>query len=87
MMKLRPGADNPFRPVPYLFLVVASCCLALRIWNALNHRPYDHQIHYEPSHLRFDSLLFGVFLSYLHSFHGEVLRKIMSPPWRFPVSR
>jgi peptidoglycan/LPS O-acetylase OafA/YrhL len=86
MMKLRPGADNPFRPVPYVFLAVASCCLALRIWNGAHYRAFDHHTHYEPSHLRFDSLLFGVFLSYLHNFRSHVLSRIMSPPWRLPVS-
>jgi peptidoglycan/LPS O-acetylase OafA/YrhL len=72
--------------VPYVFLIVASCCLALRIWNSVAYRPYDHHVHYEPSHLRFDSLLFGVLLSYLHNFRGHVLSKLMSPPWRLPVS-
>jgi peptidoglycan/LPS O-acetylase OafA/YrhL len=86
MMKIRPDSDNPFRPVPYVFLVVATCCLALRIWNGVSYRPYNHHVHFEPSHLRFDSLLFGVLLSYLHNFRGDVLRKVMSPPWRLPIS-
>jgi peptidoglycan/LPS O-acetylase OafA/YrhL len=86
MMKMNPDSDNPFRPVPYVFLIVASCCLALRIWSSVAYRPYDHHLHYEPSHLRFDSLLFGVLLSYLHNFRGHVLSKLMSPPWRLPVS-
>jgi peptidoglycan/LPS O-acetylase OafA/YrhL len=86
MMKIHPDSANPFRSVPYIFLVVASCCLALRIWNGFAYRPYDHHLHYEPSHLRFDSLLFGVLLSYLHNFHSHLLSKLMSPPWRLPVS-
>src|ERR1700680_1202227 len=72
MLKLRPGSNDPFRAVPHVFLVVASCCLALRIWNAAYHPAFDHRLHYEPSHLRFDSLLFGVFLSYLHNFRGHL---------------
>ena len=86
MLKLRPGSDDPFRAVPYVFLVVASCCLALRIWNGAYYPAFDHRLHYEPSHLRLDSLLFGVLLSYLHNFRGHLLRRIMSPPWRRPVS-
>ena len=36
--------------------------------------------------LRCDSLFFGVLLGYLHNFRPQILRKLMSRPWRFPVS-
>jgi peptidoglycan/LPS O-acetylase OafA/YrhL len=36
--------------------------------------------------LRCDSLFFGVFLGYLHNFRPEILSRLMSRPWRFPVS-
>jgi peptidoglycan/LPS O-acetylase OafA/YrhL len=86
MMKRRKGSDDPFRAIPYLYLGIAVVCLALRICNALQHPHYAHRVHYEPSHLRFDSLFFGVFLSYLHNFRPEILQRAMSNPWRFPVS-
>jgi peptidoglycan/LPS O-acetylase OafA/YrhL len=36
--------------------------------------------------LRFDSLFFGVLLGYLHNFRPQILTKLMTDPWRFPVS-
>jgi peptidoglycan/LPS O-acetylase OafA/YrhL len=36
--------------------------------------------------LRFDSLFCGVLLGYLHNFRPQILTKLMSDPWRFPVS-
>jgi peptidoglycan/LPS O-acetylase OafA/YrhL len=86
IMKCRKGSEDVFRPIPYLFAVLAVACLALRVYNAAEHPNFDHKVHYEPSHLRFDSLFFGVFLSYLHNFRSEILRKAMNKPWRFPIS-
>jgi len=86
IMKCRKGSDDPFRVIPYLFSGLAVACLALRICSALQHSNYTHRVHYQLSHLRFDSLFFGVFLSYAHNFRPEILRTIMSKPWRFPIS-
>lgn len=86
IMKCRKGSEDVFRAIPYLFIALAVACLALRIYNAAQHPYYDHKVHYEPSHLRFDSLFFGVFLSYLHNFRPAILRRAMSKPWRFPIS-
>jgi len=86
LMKYRKGSENVFRAIPYLFIALAVACLALRIYNAAQHPLFDHKVHYEPSHLRFDSLFFGVFLSYLHNFRPAFLRRVMSKPWRFPIS-
>jgi len=36
--------------------------------------------------LRCDSLFFGVLLGYLHNWRPQILSKLMSRPWRFPVS-
>jgi peptidoglycan/LPS O-acetylase OafA/YrhL len=85
-MRRHKGADDPFRPIPYLFLGLAVTCLSARIGNALQHSSFAHRVHYEPSHLRFDSLFFGVFISYLHNFRPEFLRRAMSNPWRFPIA-
>jgi peptidoglycan/LPS O-acetylase OafA/YrhL len=86
MMRRNTGAENPFRAIPYVFLGVAIGCLTLRIVNSMQHPVFDHRIHYQPSHLRVDSLFFGVFLSYLHNFCPQILKKLMSDPWRFPIS-
>ena len=86
MMRRNPGSANPFRPVLYVFGGVAVICLGLRVWNAAAFPAYDHRLHYEPSHLRIDSLLFGVLLSYLHNFHSAFLTKMMGAPWRMPLT-
>lgn len=65
--------DDPFRVLVLLCGCLGGAILALRIWNAcLN--PYTHQTHLFPTHLRIDSLLFGVLLSYCHHFHHDTLR-------------
>ncbi len=86
LMKRRVGSVDPFRPIPAIFLGVAIVCLTLRILNAQHYPDYSHRVHYEPSHLRFDTLFFGVFLSYLHNFRPEILQTLMSNPWRLPIS-
>jgi peptidoglycan/LPS O-acetylase OafA/YrhL len=63
-------ADRPFRWIPALFVVSAVTLLGLRIFNAMN-ADYTQETHLYPTHLRFDSLLFGVLLSYLHQFHAS----------------
>lgn len=74
-----------FAWIPWIFAALASTCLALRIHAALS-QPFDHHLHFQPSHLRFDALFTGVFLSYLHNFHAEGLRRFMEEPWRMPVA-
>lgn len=86
LMKRRAGSNDPFRAIPYIFATVALACLTMRIVNSIQHPIYTHRVHTEPSHLRADTLLFGVFLSYLHNFRPDILKKAMSDPWRFPIS-
>src|SRR6202049_1344431 len=86
MMKARKGQANPFRWIPSVFLVLAIFCLAMRMWNATQYLGYNHHVQYEPSHVRFDSLFFGVLLSYLHNFFPQVLRRMMEYPWRTPIA-
>ncbi len=52
------------------FLVVALLCLSFRIITHI-YLPFDNNTHIYPTHLRIDSLLFGVFLSYYYSFHRD----------------
>ncbi|HLX44588.1 MAG TPA: acyltransferase [Bryobacteraceae bacterium] len=86
MLKRRPGSSDPFRAIPYVFLGIGVACLALRIVNSMRYPLYSHPIHYEPSHLRFDTLFFGVFLAYLHNFHTGILQRLMTYPFRFPIA-
>lgn len=57
------------------FVVAASifgACLLLRIYTNLNF-PYNHRTHLFPTHLRIDSLFFGVLLSYVYHFNPLLL--------------
>lgn len=59
----RRRSEDPFASVPIIFGIVAVFCLTLRIIGSFR-LPYLHETHVFPSHLRIDSLLFGVVLSY-----------------------
>jgi peptidoglycan/LPS O-acetylase OafA/YrhL len=86
MLKRGRGVSNPFRAIPYVFLGVAVTCLTWRTVNAILYPNFTYHFHYEPTHLRMDSLSFGVFLSYLHNFCPAIIQKLMTQPWRLPVS-
>jgi peptidoglycan/LPS O-acetylase OafA/YrhL len=53
-----------------IFLLTAFMCLCLRIYNGL-YVPFDYPTHLFRTHLRIDSLFFGVILSYYYSFRKE----------------
>ena len=61
------GSD-PFAIIPAVFVAVASACLVLRIVTWATAPAYSHDVFLFPTHLRIDSLMFGVFLSYLWHF-------------------
>lgn len=84
LVKLKPGAHDPFRAIPWLFAALAVFCLSSR-WAGFQALPaFDHKQHYELSHQRFDSLFFGVLLSYLHNFRSGVLMKLTTT-FRLPL--
>lgn len=59
--------DDPFRAIPSIFVFVAIFCLTARIiiWLTTN---FNFSLYYYRTHLRIDSLMMGVFLSYLYYF-------------------
>jgi peptidoglycan/LPS O-acetylase OafA/YrhL len=65
--------SDPFIALPMICAVVMGGLLVLRIQNALAH-PYDHASHLFPTHLRIDSLMFGVLLSYWFHYHRDQFR-------------
>ena len=71
----RSPADRPFARLPFIFVCVAAGCLAARIltWILV---PFEYSVHFQMSHLRFDSLFFGVFLGYYFNFRPEVIAKL-----------
>ena len=56
---------NPFEAIPVSCLILATVCLLMRVITA-HELPYGHKTHLFPSHLRMDSLFFGVLISYLY---------------------
>jgi peptidoglycan/LPS O-acetylase OafA/YrhL len=69
LLWLRRGSADPFRPI---LLVAAFVCLALlllRIYHAWSYPKFSVWSHLFPTHLRLDSLLFGVAISYAFRFH------------------
>lgn len=72
----RNSGPDPFRRVPLVFAALAVICLVLRLIPALSGEPYSFERHIAPSHLRMDSLGFGVLLSYLHHFRRAALDRL-----------
>jgi peptidoglycan/LPS O-acetylase OafA/YrhL len=75
---LKKGRQDPFWMVPAVWVILAFSCLLQRVYMAHTMLPTDdlQQKIMFPTHLRIDSLFFGVFLGYLHHFHGEILRRV-----------
>jgi peptidoglycan/LPS O-acetylase OafA/YrhL len=68
------GAADPFRAVPWLVGVTAVGCIGARIVNWLVRADYSLLTHTFPTHLRIDSLFFGVAIAYAYHFHSAWLR-------------
>lgn len=65
------------RALPYIGLAIIVGCTSLRfLMNA--GRSYDPATHYNPTHLRMDSLFFGVLIGYFYHFKSEWLQKVGS---------
>jgi peptidoglycan/LPS O-acetylase OafA/YrhL len=70
----------PFASVPAIFCVVASLCLTLRAWQAWRHPTYEWYRDLAPTHLRIDSLFFGVLLAYAVRYRGLLDSLARFPP-------
>lgn len=70
LRRARQGDSDPFRWLPGVFVIVAVAELAARLITAEFLDPPYQWIIFR-SHLRMDSLLFGVVISYYSHFHSE----------------
>lgn len=61
--------ENPFAKIPKIFAFIAVSCFAMRLLTA-NALSFEYVRNIEPTHLRIDSLFFGVFISYLWHFRN-----------------
>ena len=71
-------APAPLRPVLSMAAAVAVFSLACRIVNWYMRPSYDHLTHLFASHLRLDSLFFGVAISYAYHFHSTTFLRLFS---------
>src|SRR5258706_313269 len=60
---------------PFIAIGVMVLCTGLR-YLAIAHQPFDPATHYNPTHLRMDSLFFGVLLGYLYHFKSTFLERV-----------
>jgi len=81
----RPAGANPFQAVPVIFLIVAGLCLVARMVS--NHLLPITQVRplFFSTHIRVDSLLFGVLLSYFWHFTFTVKHHDFFYRWRFAM--
>ena len=88
LRKAAAGDADPFRRLPLIFLLVAALCLSARLVNAVYGPPYSVATHMWPTHLRIDSLLFGVLLSYWYRFHYVKFAAVIqrTRPFLFPAA-
>lgn len=70
LLAKKPSAKCPFRRIPTIFAVLAIACLSFRIATT-SVFPFSSRTHVFPTHLRIDSLFFGVLLSYFFHFHRD----------------
>ncbi|HWE03310.1 MAG TPA: acyltransferase [Tepidisphaeraceae bacterium] len=70
------GGSNPFSRLPWIFLIVAIASLGMRIASACSSE-YEFFHSLARSHLRMDSLFFGVLLGYWYWFEKARLRQFV----------
>ncbi|WP_395090391.1 acyltransferase family protein [Armatimonas sp.] len=59
---------SPFSRIPLFFIVIAVTCFLLRVVTSIVIPTYSPREYLFGSHLRFDSLFYGVFLSYMYNY-------------------
>ncbi len=82
LVRWNRGAADPFRAVPYLVAATSVVCLAARFVNLQLRAEYAHHTHAFPTHLRIDSLFFGVAIAYAYQFHATWFQTAFWR-WRF----
>jgi peptidoglycan/LPS O-acetylase OafA/YrhL len=70
-----------FDVIPRIYLVIATLCLSLRVANLWIDPVYSHQRYLFPTHIRIDSLLLGVLLSWLWHERNLEARLARVPAW------
>jgi len=85
MLRWNRGSPNPLKPVLALAAGVAISAFLMRLLNWHYRTPYSHLTHLYPSHLRLDSLFFGVAISYVYHFHTDRFKATFTPSQRWLI--
>jgi peptidoglycan/LPS O-acetylase OafA/YrhL len=79
LIRLSKNRSDPFRSIPFVYGILASVILTMRYLTA-----YQPGFQFEdspqvlfPTHMRIDSLFFGVVLGYLHHFRPELIPNLL----------
>jgi peptidoglycan/LPS O-acetylase OafA/YrhL len=75
---------RPFRVVPGAFVIIAVLCLGMRLLTQRGHA-FDMRGELFASHLRMDSLFFGVLISYFYHYHPDAFSRLAAR-WRWPLA-
>jgi peptidoglycan/LPS O-acetylase OafA/YrhL len=78
MVRRFPEQRDPFRVLPWIFVVVATMCIAFRAASVCSGTPNYHTA-YAASHDRIDALFFGVLIGYFYHFRRQVLDHLLYP--------
>ncbi len=76
LSKYSRNRSDPFRIIPRTFLIVSLALLAMRVATAWG-SSFRYRTHLFPTHLRIDSLFFGVLLGYFHHFRPDVIPNLL----------
>ena len=78
LLRRFPGQRDPFRALPWIFVVIAIMCIAFRAASVCFGTPNYHTA-YAASHDRIDALFFGALLGYFYHFHRQMLDHLLYP--------
>jgi peptidoglycan/LPS O-acetylase OafA/YrhL len=76
LVRLSPNREDPFRVIPWAYVVIGTLCLTMRAVSVCIGTP-NFKMAYISSHERMDSLFFGVLLGYYHHFRPQVLEEFV----------
>ena len=85
MLRWNKDSPKPLRPILSLAAGVAVFALASRLVNWHMRPSYGHLTHLFASHLRLDSLFFGVVISYAYHFHSSRFERLFTQRRRFLI--
>ncbi len=71
LLRVNRNSPTPLKPILTLAVVTGVALLALRVLNWYYRPSYEHLTHLFPTHLRLDSLFYGVAISYAYHFHSD----------------